>query len=181
MSFIQTGRITIKYNYNYNLHDNIMYILHNKCNIPIEIVNKIIYGFNGVQHPIASMVKYGKGFTWSEEFKHTIFKIKPINKNYMFLFCLDRSEKLIRKKIYCYKCNKIDKLDYIIKTASYTNITKSQYQELAHNNISTSDQYKQYKSWTQTLLNLENKYGINFDNYICRSCSNLGINNRYVL
>ena len=160
-------KTSIKYNYHDTLFNNIIIILNLKFEIPIEIINKIIYEFNGIQHPIANMIKYGKGWSWSNTFKDTFFKIDYSKKKYMLLFSLDRSELFICNKIICSFCKKKDTNYYLTKSVSYTNINNHKFSNVFHTPISTSEQYK---SWTQTLLNLQKLYGPNLQNYLCRHC-----------
>jgi len=112
-------------------------------NIPNEIIFKILYEFKGLEHPVSQQLKHYQN--------NLQIGLKQAVSFLGLKYSLRRSIKIIQN-IKCHVCD---------NRIGYTEYEKSQYKY--------EDKYL-YLSSTQTLMNLENVYGPNFDKYVCKIC-----------
>lgn len=124
-------------------------ILHEIKQLPNEIVVKIMIQFKGLEHPIIHLLP------WFENIKIcpslNIILMAPYQIRYLFKAGLDRSRKILINKLKCSLCN-YGTHEWNIKDICY------------------NDTDGIYRTWTNALLNIQKRYGSNFEYYICNKC-----------
>lgn len=124
-------------------------ILHETKQLPQEIVVKIMIHFRGLEHPIISRLPFFKNINICPSLN--IRRMAPYQIGYLFIAGLDRSRKMLIKNLKCSICS-YRTHEWNIKDICY------------------NDTDGIYRTWTNSLLNLQKRYGNNFEYYLCYKC-----------
>jgi len=137
-------------------------ILQNHFNIPNEIMIKILYTFKGIQNPVTSILFVDihssldrvRSLKWEGDRGDELISLALSDRiSYRFKYSLDRSRKIVIKNMNCSQCN-FNSREWNFKSIHYL------------------DTSYMFRSWTKSLLNLQETYGNKFENYLCDKCKN---------
>lgn len=121
-----------------------------KGNLPNELIIEILYKFRGFMNPITYKIENYKYDGYRQQIR--LGDLYPYQKHYMLSKMLNRSEKLI-DNVRCMMCTmKYTRNNFNASSVMYSTATEM------------------FKSYTQTLLHFEKKYGKHLDKYICHGC-----------
>jgi len=128
-------------------------LLQNHFNISDEIMIKIFYTFKGIQNPVIPILFFDihSSLDQNNQATRLMRSLSTIQISYILKYNLTRSRKIIIKNMNCFQCN-FNSSEWNFKSIHYL------------------DTSCMFRSWTKSLIILEETYGKNFENYLCEEC-----------